>query len=92
MSDDAPEERQRVYARIAPLILAYAEEHAGGAFHAEDLRHFVLSREPAIAPASPDRILRELRLMGKLDYEVLNRRQSLYQFRSLALRQAQDRL
>ena len=83
MSDDAPAERERVFARIAPLIMDFHELHAGGLFHAEELRRFVLEAAPEIAPASPDRILRELRLIGKLDYVVINRRQSLYQFRHL---------
>lgn len=82
--DDDPPERARVYSRIAPLILAYRDAHAGQAFHAEDLRQFVLTREPTIAPDSPGRILRELRLQQKLDYEVINRRQSLYQFRRVS--------
>ena len=78
---DDREERRRVYGRIAPLIIAFADEHAGGTFHAEDLRIYVRDRAPEIAPDSSSRILRELRLEGRLDYEVLNRRQSLYQFR-----------
>jgi hypothetical protein len=83
MSDDAPQERERVFARIAPLVMDYASSHAGEAFHAEELRQFVLERDPLIAPDSPGRILRELRLAGKIDYVVINRRQSLYQFRHL---------
>jgi len=43
----------------------------------------VLWLDPGIAPDSPGRILRELRLRGWLNYVVINRRQSLYQFRSL---------
>ena len=41
-----------------------------------------MSHDVRIAPDSPGRILRELRLNGRLDYVVLNRRQSLYQFRA----------
>jgi len=81
MHDDK-EERARVYSRIAPVILTFAADHAGQTFHAEQLRRYVLHHDPAIAPDSPGRILRELRLGGKLDYVVLNRRQSLYQFRT----------
>lgn len=79
--DDAPEERSRVYGKIAPLIQAYAMIHAGEAFHAEDLRRYVLDYAPEIAPSSSDRILRLLRQQGKLYYVVINRTQSLYQFR-----------
>jgi len=31
--NDAPGERARVYGKIAPLILAFAREHAGARFH-----------------------------------------------------------
>jgi hypothetical protein len=80
--DDDKEERARVYGKIAPVILAYARDHAGQTFHVEQLRRHVLGHAPEIAPDSPGRILRELRLARKLNYVVLNRRQSLYQFRS----------
>jgi hypothetical protein len=76
------EERARVYSKIAPIIMEFYEDHAGTAFHAEDLRTFVRDRAPEIAPDSPGRILRALRLEGRLDYVVLNRRDSLYQFRT----------
>jgi hypothetical protein len=80
---DAPEERSRVFSRIAPIILAFKDERPTGMFHAEDLRDYVIERVPDIAPDSPGRILRELRLLGRLDYVVINRRQSLYQFRAI---------
>jgi hypothetical protein len=74
------EERARVFSKIAPLILLFASLNAGKAFHAEDLRRHVLAYAPEIAPASSDRILRELRLRRQLNYVVINRRQSLYMF------------
>lgn len=77
------EERRRVYSKIAPVIMDYAGLYAGKAFHAEDLRRTVLLYAPEIAPDSPGRILRLLRQEGKLNYVVINRRDSLYQFRSL---------
>ena len=76
------EERSRVYGKIAPVILAFARDNAGEAFHAEELRQHVTQYAPELAPSSTDRILRQLRQEGKLDYVVLNRRQSLYQFRT----------
>lgn len=85
--NDAPEERNRVYGRIAPLILTFYRDNAGRQFHAEQLRIYTRSYAPDIAPDSPGRILRELRLEGKLDYVVLNRGQSLYQFRPHPRRQ-----
>lgn len=80
MSDDQAE-RRRVYSRIAPTILEFRVACSSGTFHVEDLRRYVLQRVPAIAPDSPGRILRELRLNGLVDYVVINRRASLYQFR-----------
>jgi hypothetical protein len=80
--DDAPEERARVRSRIVPFIMAFRVKYAGRHFHMEDLRRFVLREVPTTAPDSPGRILRELRSDGRLDYVVLNRRQSLYQFRA----------
>ena len=77
------ENLDRVYSRIATHILAFHSERRGQAFHAEDLRQYVLEREPSIAPGSPDRILREMRLKGVLSYQVINRRASLYQFRTV---------
>jgi hypothetical protein len=84
--DDAPEERARVYRKIAPLVLAFARERPSQAFHAEDLRLYVRQYEPTFAPDSPGRCLRELRLEGKLDYVVIDRHNSLYQFRPLGFR------
>ena len=81
--NDTPEERARVYSRIAPLIMVFYRDNAGKQFHAEDLRRYVLAVEPDIAPGSPDRILRALRQEGKLDYVVIDRRNSLYQFRAV---------
>lgn len=78
MSDDSPEDRQRVFSRIAPLIMEFRGTRE--VFHAEELRDFVRDRVPETAPDSPGRILRELRLRGWLDYQVVNRHQSLYQF------------
>jgi hypothetical protein len=81
--DDDVAERRRVYGRIAPLILTFARKHAGQKFHVDQLRRYVRRHVPDIAPDSPGRILRELRLEGRLHYVVLNRRQSLYQFRRM---------
>ena len=80
--NDSPGDRKRVYSRIAPIILSFYQEYAGQTFHMEELRRYVISRAPEIAPDSPSRILRELRLGHRLHYVVLNRRQSLYQFRN----------
>jgi hypothetical protein len=80
VTDDSPADRERVYDRIAPLILEFQRCCGERLFHAEELRTFVRDRVPEIAPASPDRILRQLRLEKRLGYEVVNRSASLYRF------------
>ncbi len=79
--EEQPENLDRVYSRIARHIMAFRVERGGDLFQAEDLRQYVLDLDPSIAPGSPDRILREMRLKGVLNYTVVNRRASLYQFK-----------
>ena len=82
--NDAPNERERVFSRIAPIIMQFKTERPDdGTFRAEELRDYVIERVSGIAPDSPGRILRELRLIGRINYVVINRRQSLYQFRPM---------
>lgn len=83
MTDDDRDERERVYARIAPIIMDFHALYAGSTFYAEQLRVYVRSQVPDIAPDSPGRILRALRLEGALNYVIINRRHSLYQFRAV---------
>jgi len=80
MSTEDRHERSRVYDHIAPLVLEFAAAYTGKQFHAEDLRRFVLKHAPAVAPNSPYRILYELKREGRLNYKVISRSQSLYQF------------
>jgi hypothetical protein len=81
--DDDPIERARVYSKLGPLVMDYHDLHAGRQFHSQDLHEFVQHYEPNVAPESVTRCLRQLRENGKLDYVVLSRRRSLYQFRAL---------
>jgi hypothetical protein len=78
-------ERARVFGRIAPIILAFARENAGQTFHVEQLRRYVDAHVHEIAPDSPGRILRQLRQLRQLNYVVIDRRNSLYQFRKRVL-------
>lgn len=72
----------RVAGKIGPTVLTFVQMHGpGGQFHAKDLHDFV---GPSVAPASADRILRFLRRAGLFDYEIVNRRASLYQITSIA--------
>jgi hypothetical protein len=74
----------RVTARIGQAILVFhseIQETASREFHMEELRSYVTISTGLIAPASADRVLRHLRQRGLIDYEVVNRAQSLYRFK-----------
>ncbi|WP_316205751.1 hypothetical protein [Bradyrhizobium sp. SZCCHNS1012] len=74
-------ELARVSAQIAGTILEFRSAlHPLRSFHSEDLRRFVIERVPEIAPDSPSRILRDLRKKKLLDYKIIDRRASLYEF------------
>ena len=78
--NDSPEDRARVRAKIAPLIIAYAKMIGEAPFYAHDLFAFVrYTSGLLVAPASPDRILRDLRQRGIINYGV-DRSNSLYWF------------
>ncbi|MDL5055924.1 hypothetical protein [Geitlerinema calcuttense] len=69
----------RVRSQIANHICRYLKDHEGQEFHCESLRQYVYANvDGYIAPASPDRILRDLRQRGVVSYEVVNRAKSLY--------------
>lgn len=75
----------RVRDRIGPLVLAFCRARlaAGNAtFRVAELHEHVRAAL-SVAPASADRILRDLRRAGSLDYRVLNRRESLYEILSV---------
>lgn len=65
----------RVEKGIALHVLAFCREHA--TFRADELRAYVQERTGR-APASPDRILRQLRSRGLVSYKVTDRAASLY--------------
>jgi len=82
------EELNRVTARIARSIITFCKGLRGTKrFHAEDLRTFV-GEEARVAPGSADRVLRGMRQKGLLDYEVVNRAQSLYRLKSIGKKKA----
>jgi hypothetical protein len=75
---------EKVSARIGRAVMAFYFDRVGRhafQFHAEDLHCFVEREVNIAAPASADRILRDLRQKGKLDYDVLDRAKSLYEFK-----------
>lgn len=75
------ENLRRVREKIAESVMAfYLARGCGNSFHMKELADFVKSEVVDIAPDSPSRILRLLRQEGRLDYTVLSRKGSLYQF------------
>lgn len=75
---------RRVSQRISRVILDFYDlrkSQRQPSFHAGDLRFYVARHiGHELAPASPDRILRDLRKRGLLDYKVVSRSQSMYEF------------
>ena len=78
------ENLNRVSCRIAPAIMEFHEAKKTEnrpLFFAGDLREFVIHKVGSdLAPASPDRVLRDLRKRGLLDYRVISRSESKYEF------------
>jgi hypothetical protein len=79
--DEQRENLERVATRVGAAIIAFCETHRR--FHAEELRTAVIRATGIAAPASADRILRELRQRGVIDYRVVDRRASLYEVISI---------
>lgn len=74
-------ELSRVQANIGNLVETFVRDRwqtAQPRFYIQDLHDYIAARTQ-IAPASPDRILRQLRLEGKFDYKVVNRSDSCYE-------------
>lgn len=76
MDPDQAENLERVSLRISNAVTRFCSRHL--TFHADDLRRAVIRETGIAAPASADRILRDLRKQGVLDYMVLSRRESFY--------------
>lgn len=75
--DDQQANLARVSGRIGPIVVEFMEAHRGQEFHLSDLTAYVQAQSPG-APPSVDRVLRDLRQRGLVDYQIVNRRQSLY--------------
>jgi hypothetical protein len=69
---------ENVGSKIGAAIVDFCSRRLGMTIHAEDLRNHVSNVVGKTAPGSADRILRDLRQRGKVNYDVVNRRQSLY--------------
>jgi hypothetical protein len=76
---------ERVSDAIAVFVTKFLHEHLNQEFHVETLREYVYQNVRGyVAPASPDRILRNLRQRGTVNYTVVSRSKSLYKSLPLA--------
>lgn len=75
-ADEQSQQLARVSDALAPRIVAWALERIGQTFHASELREAVGG-----APASADRVLRDLRRRGVIGYAVTDRARSQYELR-----------
>ena len=74
------ESLSRVRSKIGAVVLEFLRERVATGrpeFAISDLHAYVTAAH-GVAPASPDRILRDGRQRGLYEYEVVNRRRSLY--------------
>lgn len=73
----------RVAANLAEIVMDFLWlKGTGSTFHMADLQSFVAERCKS-APASPDRILRDLRQRQRCDYKIVDRRGSKYKITRL---------
>lgn len=69
---------ERVRLKIGSSVVRFVKfVGINNTFHADDLRDWVVV-ETHVAPASSDRILRDLRQKNLINYKVIDRRKSLY--------------
>lgn len=67
----------RVRERIAAAIVEFSSNRKE--FFADELRAYVTQKVERVAPGSPDRVLRDLRQKGVLNYRVISRSKSRYE-------------
>jgi hypothetical protein len=77
--NEQQENIQRVNAQISQHVAAFLDRNLNREFHVEELRRYVFDNvQGYVAPASPDRILRDLRQRKIVNYRVVSRSKSLY--------------
>lgn len=75
---------ERVKVSIGGVIVDFfASKSVGERFFAADLHSFV-GKHAQIAPASADRVMRDLRSSGVINYTLVSRAQSQYQVESVS--------
>ena len=79
-------ELKRVTGRLAESIeLFFTALQTGETFHAEQLHEFVTNRLGKFqSPESATRVMRSMRQAGQINYELVNRRKSLYRKETVA--------
>lgn len=70
-------ELRRVQGKLAQVVLEFVSAKAGQQFTGGELERYVLERAEA-TPGSASRVMRELRLEGLIDVELVSRPRSLY--------------
>ena len=60
--------------------MEFYEAEPTARFHASDLLAIVLDKCGPRSPETPNRVLRNLRQKGRINYEVLDAQKSLFQF------------
>lgn len=81
-NENQQENINRVSLKIGKAITEFCSNNKQ--FYADDLRKYVSDHIGYVAPASADRILRDLRQKGILNYRVINRRKSFYEILPVA--------
>lgn len=76
--EEQAEQIERVSERIAAVVMEFFKR-PDRRFYADELRSFIAAKIGLVAPGSPDRIMRDLRQKGRIDYRVVNRSESLYE-------------
>lgn len=76
------ENLERVALRIAPAVMEFCRQRCrreSKLFHADELRKYVTAMTGINAPASADRVLRDLNQRRLLHYILVSRHESLYE-------------
>lgn len=77
-SQSQPRELQRVTGKIEAVVIDFCSRNVGNVFNIKELEDFVRHRQNKTSPGSGARILRKLRKEGRVQYNVVNRRQATY--------------
>ena len=80
------DELNRVKINIGDAVAIFVKRRLNEEFTAKELYAFVSERVDNLAPDSPNRVMRDLRKRGVINYEVISRRESRYRSIPAAIR------